>query len=126
MLYLKSLLELAVLRVWVGSIDSSSIEVGWESIVYSSTGTINTVVDSVVDSIVESVVLWVCGVGVGVVVPGIRFGFGFSITLAKMVVWISRVSTLGIGWHGIGGCWDNTVSISGWSVDRWGLVNELL
>merc|ERR1739844_208138 len=43
-----------------------------------------------------------------------------------MVVWISRVSTLGVGWHGIGGCWDNTVSISGWSVDRWGLVNELL
>merc|ERR1712158_239912 len=61
---------------------------------------------------------------VGVVVPGIRFGF--SITLSKMVVWISRVSTLGVGWHGIGGCWDNTVSIGGWSVDRWGLVNELL
>merc|ERR1712132_26127 len=85
LLCLKFLLELAVLRVWVGTIDSSSIDVGWVSIVYSSTGTINTVV--------ESVVLWVCGVGVGVVVPGIRFGFGFSITLSKMVVWISRVST---------------------------------
>merc|ERR1719412_2812296 len=94
----------------------------WVSIVYSSTGdnsftVVDSVVDSIVDSIVESVVLWVCGVGVGVVVPGIRFGFGFSITLSKMVVWISRVSTLGVGWHGIGGCWDNTVSISGWSVD---------
>merc|ERR1712141_611904 len=33
----------------------------------------NTVVDSVVDSL--SVDLWVLGVGVGVVVPGIRFGF---------------------------------------------------
>jgi len=121
---------LAVLCVWVGTIDSSSIDVGWVSIVYSSTGTIDTVVDSVVDSIVDSVVesvveLWVFGMSdVGVVVPGIRFGF--SITLSKMVVWISRVSTLGVGWHGIGGCWDNTVSISGWSVDRWGLVNELL
>merc|ERR1719151_185631 len=113
--------SLGVYGVWVGTIDSSSIDVGWVSIVYSSTGSINTVVDSVVDSVVE---LWVCGMSVGVVVPGIRFGF--SITLSKMVVWISRVSTLGVGWHGIGGCWDNTVSIGGWSVDRWGLVNELL
>merc|ERR1719464_2444043 len=81
-------------------------------------GSINTVVESVV-------VLWVLGVSVGVVVPGIRFGF--SITLSKMIVWISRVSTLGVGWHSIGGCWDNTVSISGGSVvDSWGLVNQLL
>merc|ERR1719151_452215 len=126
--------SLGVYGVWVGTIDSSSIDVGWVSVVYSSTGSINTVVDSVIDSVVDSIVdsvvesvveLWVFGMSdVGVVVPGIRFGF--SITLSKMVVWISRVSTLGVGWHGIGGCWDNTVSIGGWSVDRWGLVNELL
>merc|ERR1712076_219635 len=89
--YTLFVLEMCVLCVWVGTIDSSSIEVGWVSIVYS-------VVDSVVDSL--SVDLWVLGVGVGVVVPGIRFGF--SITLSKMVVWISRVSTMGVGWHGIG------------------------
>merc|ERR1719151_298632 len=76
--------SLGVYGVWVGTIDSSSIDVGWVSVVYSSTGSINTVVDSVVDSVVESVVeLWVFGMSdIGVIVPGIRFGF--SITFSKM------------------------------------------
>merc|ERR1712141_838850 len=95
--YTLFVLEMGVLCVWVGTIDSSSgsINTVVDSVVYS---VVYSVVDSVVDSL--SVDLWVLGVGVGVVVPGIRFGF--SITLSKMVVWISRVSTMGVGWHGIG------------------------